>query len=225
MTALIIILSVILFLLLLLVLPVTIRVSYDKEFGLRVYYAGINLFDLNKPKKEKPEESEDKEEEPDSGHKVGEKEEKEFFLKRDFEKMDKIDFIKYYAFVLKDILVRFKSLIKRFTFKILDITLSVASSDAMNTAVEFGAVSAAVSPVVTLILQFAKVKKKSINIYADFVGDSLFFKTDVKMSVKLIFLLIFAKRLFSVKKELDKGTYITNDGKQPILKEKSEENE
>ncbi len=224
MTALIIILSVLLFFALLFFLPVSVRLSYNKKIGLKVYYAGIKVYDINKPKKEK-EQGEEEQEKETSGHKVGEKEKKELFLKRDFEKMEKIEFIKYYSHVLKDVLVRFKSLIKRFTFTVFDITVSIASDDAMTTAVEFGAVSAAISPVVTLILQFAKVKRKSINIYADFAGDSMYVKTDIKLSVKLLFLAIFAKRLFSLYKALDNGTYMIKEQNKTTDSEKSEENE
>lgn len=224
MTALIIILSVLLFFALLFFLPVSVRLSYNKKIGLKVYYAGIKVYDINKPKKEKEQGEEEREKET-SGHKVGEKEKKELFFKRDFEKMEKIEFIKYYSHVLKDVLVRFKSLIKRFTFTVFDITVSVASDDAMTTAIEFGAVSAAISPVVTLILQFAKVKRKSINIYADFAGDSMYVKTDIKLSVKLLFLAIFAKRLFSLYKELDNGTYMIKEQNKTTDSEKSEENE
>ncbi|MBR0466608.1 MAG: DUF2953 domain-containing protein [Clostridia bacterium] len=220
----IIILSVLLFFALLFFLPVSVRLSYNKKIGLKVYYAGIKVYDINKPKKENEQGEEEREKET-SGHKVGEKEKKELFLKRDFEKMEKIEFIKYYSHVLKDVLVRFKSLIKRFTFTVFDITVSVASDDAMTTAVEFGAVSAAISPVVTLILQFAKVKRKSINIYADFVGDSMYVKTDIKLSVKLLFLAIFAKRLFSLYKALDNGTYMIKEQNKTTDSEKSEENE
>lgn len=224
MTALIIILSVLLFFALLFFLPVSVRLSYNKKIGLKVYYAGIKVYDINKPKKEKEQVEEEREKET-SGHKVGEKEKKELFLKRDFEKMEKIEFIKYYSHVLKDVLVRFKSLIKRFTFTVFDITVSIASDDAMTTAVEFGAVSAAISPVVTFILQFAKVKRKSINIYADFAGDSMYVKTDIKLSVKLLFLAIFAKRLFSLYKALDNGTYMIKEQNKTTDSEKSEENE
>ncbi|MBR3145024.1 MAG: DUF2953 domain-containing protein [Clostridia bacterium] len=220
----IIILSVLLFFALLFFLPVSVRLSYNKKIGLKVYYAGIKVYDINKPKKEKEQGEEEREKET-SGHKVGEKEKKELFFKRDFEKMEKIEFIKYYSHVLKDVLVRFKSLIKRFTFTVFDITVSVASDDAMTTAIEFGAVSAAISPVVTLILQFAKVKRKSINIYADFAGDSMYVKTDIKLSVKLLFLAIFAKRLFSLYKELDNGTYMIKEQNKTTDSEKSEENE
>lgn len=213
MIALYIIVGIIAFLGLLLLLPVSVRIKFDREFGLKAYYSGIKVFDTAKAKSEDhKKDHESKEEEPDKES----KEKKEIFIVRDFNKMDKIDFIKFYAAVLKDVLKKVSGLLKHIRIKIFDFTLAVGSDDAYDTAMQFGIISAALDPVLLLIFKYTKVKARRVNIYADFVGNEYYFKTDVNFKIALLFILIYGLKLFKIYKELDSGTYKTENEKKEI---------
>ena len=213
MIALYIIVGIIAFLGLLLLLPVSVRIKFDREFGLKVYYSGIKVFDTAKAKSEDhKKDHESQEEEPDKES----KEKKEIFIVRDFNKMDKIDFIKFYAAVLKDVLKKVSGLLKHIRIKIFDFTLAVGSDDAYDTAMQFGIISAALDPVLLLIFKYTKVKARRVNIYADFVGNEYYFKTDVNFKIALLFILIYGLKLFKIYKELDSGTYKTENEKKKI---------
>lgn len=213
MIALIILGSIAALICLILFLPVGVGICYDKSFSLKIYYAGIKVFDTKKvtkkegkkPKKEKKTKEKEKSEE----------QKKENFFVKDFHNMGKVEFIKYYAAVLGDVIEKLIRLVKKIRVKIFDFTLAVASGDAHTTAIQYGAVSAAVGPVLNLIFSLAKIKAKHVDIYADFVGQSMFFKTDIKFSLKPIYICFFAVRLYKIYKALKSGTYKVNDNKTP----------
>lgn len=211
MIALYIIVGIIAFLGLLLLLPVSVRIKFDREFGLKAYYSGIKVFDTAKAKSE--DHKKDHESQEEELHKES-KEKKEIFIVRDFNKMDKIDFIKFYAAVLKDVLKKVSGLLKHIHIKIFDFTLAVGSDDAYDTAMQFGIISAALDPVLLLIFKYTKVKARRVNIYADFVGNEYYFKTDVNFKIALLFILIYGLKLFKIFKELDSGTYKTENEKK-----------
>ena len=213
MIALYIIVGIIAFLGLLLLLPVSVRIKFDREFGLKAYYSGIKVFDTAKAKSE--DHKKDHESQEEELHKES-KEKKEIFIVRDFNKMDKIDFIKFYAAVLKDVLKKVSGLLKHIRIKIFDFTLAVGSDDAYDTAMQFGIISAALDPVLLLIFKYTKVKARRVNIYADFVGNEYYFKTDVNFKIALLFILIYGVKLFKIYKELDSGTYKTENEKKEI---------
>ena len=208
-----IIVGIIAFLGLLLLLPVSVRIIFDREFGLKAYYSGIKVFDTAKAKSE--DHKKDHQSQEEELHKES-KEKKEIFIVRDFNKMDKIDFIKFYAAVLKDVLKKVSGLLKHIRIKIFDFTLAVGSDDAYDTAMQFGIISAALDPVLLLIFKYTKVKARRVNIYADFVGNEYYFKTDVNFKIALLFILIYGLKLFKIYKELDSGTYKTEKEKKEI---------
>lgn len=214
MIALYIIVGIIAFLGILLLLPVSVRIIFDRKLCLKAYYSGIKVFDTGKTNREnhKKDHESQEEEKPDKES----KEKKEIFIVRDFNKMDKIDFIKFYAAVLKDVLKKVSGLLKHIRIKIFDFTLAVGSDDAYDTAMQFGIISAALDPVLLLIFKYTKVKARRVNIYADFVGNEYYFKTDVNFKITFLFILIYGLKLFKIYKALDSGTYKTENEKKEI---------
>lgn len=72
------------------------------------------------------------------------------------------------------------------------LTISVGGSDAAQTAVEYGAVCAAVGTAAGAILSQVKCKKWSITIDPDFSGRDGSVRFEMKAGIRLIFLLIAA---------------------------------
>ena len=95
------------------------------------------------------------------------------------------------AFV-KTLLLRLKNQLRHIAVRRLCIDVKIASPDAAQTAIEYGAVCGAVYPVLSLINSTANVKFKQINVSADFNSDKPDFSFSVIIRVKIIFLIAMA---------------------------------
>lgn len=195
-----IIFCVILFLLLLMFLPVTADISYQKEFCYRFKYSGIVLFNSEKKfnidkfkRKRKKKVLKDNltENDSDTNHK------KENFFVKIYKEKGFINTVKYFADISGIILKRVLKLLKRFKFKKFKLNLTVASDDAANTAIEYGAVCSAVYPVIALLETQISLKSKKVSINADFDKTKPEFDFSVSITAKLInFIIAFIAVIF-----------------------------
>lgn len=195
-----IIFCVILFLLLLMFLPVTADISYQKEFCYRFKYSGIFLFNSEKKfnidkfkrkRKKKVLKDNPTENDSDTNHK------KENFFVKIYKEKGFINTVKYFADISGIILKRVLKLLKRFKFKKFKLNLTVASDDAANTAIEYGAVCSAVYPVIALLETQISLKSKKVSINADFDKTKPEFDFSVSITAKLInFIIAFIAVIF-----------------------------
>lgn len=91
----------------------------------------------------------------------------------------------------------FKRAFAALAVKKLDLDITVATDDPCSTAITYGAVNAAVYPLVSLVERFTKVKNKNINISADYNGDSTCVTFETVISTYLLRLIICLIQLVS----------------------------
>lgn len=107
---------------------------------------------------------------------------------------------------VKNILYKFKRLIKHIVIKNTEFRLVVVGNDAADTAVKYGAVCSAVYPVLTLLAECFTFKPDAISVSAGFDKKEMDFLLKTDFSVRIIYLLIFAlsaiKEYIKLKKEL-----------------------
>ena len=190
MIPLIIVLSVLAFIVLLLLIPISVHIKYDGDFFVKLKIAGIKALGLE-PKEDINNPSPDTE----SDKKAKKQTEKAF------EKLKKkhgfAGAVKEIFVFLKAVLERLKRSFKHIAIRRICLDIKVASGDAAATAIEYGAVCAAVYPVLTLLDSIANVKMKSINVMADFNSDKSDFGFSVIIRARILFLIIMAFGVFS----------------------------
>lgn len=182
-----ILLAVVLLLVLVLLLPVTAYVSFDKKFNLKIKLAGVIVFALKpKEKIKKPAAISDK------------KAEKE--TKTVFEKIkDKNGFfgaIKEIFAFLSDCIGHLQWLFKFVRFRKICFNLTVASKNAAQTALEYGALCSVVYPVLSFFDSIANVKYKQINVESDFDNNQSNFDFSLIIKLQIIFLLVAVLKIF-----------------------------
>ncbi len=114
---------------------------------------------------------------------------KKGFLKNYYEKHGFSKTVSGIFEILKAVVSRFVWLFKRFKFKDVYFDITVASENAAYTALEYGAVCAAVYPAMSLISTVASADIKRLNITANFNSDDWLFSTSGALKCKLIWLL------------------------------------
>ncbi|MBO4733470.1 MAG: DUF2953 domain-containing protein [Clostridia bacterium] len=191
MTALYIIGGILLFLFVLLLIPVSAEISYIDDFNLRVKYGVIKVFDNAKPKKEKKA----KPKKPKGDR--AEKGKKESFISRIFKEKGKIGGIKFCFAILKAVFSKLIWVLKKISFKKLFLDITVSSDDAANTAVTYGAVCAAVYPVIALIKENTKIGVSEVNVSTDFEKISPVVKAAVAVKTRLLYAVIAAVALLA----------------------------
>ena len=188
MTALIIISAILLFLVLLLLLPISLFVGYEGDFIAKIKIAGIKVYEI------KPQDSEEKSEKESrdetSAH-------QENFFERLQKKYGFSGAVKEIFAFVKALILRLKKQLRHIAVRRLCLDVKIASPDAAQTAIEYGAVCGAVYPVLSLIDSTANVKFKQINVSADFNSDKPDFSFSVIIRVKIIFLIAMAFTAFS----------------------------
>lgn len=196
MTAVYIIGGILLFLLVLLFIPVSVELAYCDRFIIKVRYGGIKVFDSDKPKKEKVPKGKTKNKTAEK--KSGEKPEKQSFISRIFKEKGKIGGIKFCFEVIKSALSKIIWVIGRIKIRKLILSITVSSDDAANTAVAYGAVCAAVFPVIAVIKENTKIGVEKINVSTDFDKISPEIEAAVSLKTRLIYAVIAAvSMLFS----------------------------
>lgn len=181
MIALYIIGGIVLLLLLLLIIPVSADMMYKDKFTVSVIYGGIKVFDSSKPKKQKPKKPENLKSEQEKPTEQ-KKQKKENFITKIFNEKGKIEGIKFLGSLIKIAVSRIIWIIGKIKFRQLFLNISIASDDAANTAISYGAVCAAVYPTINLLDQNTDLSVKKVNIYTDF--DKLSPEIEAAISVK-----------------------------------------
>lgn len=190
MIPLIIVLSVLAFIVLLLFIPISVHIKYDGDFFVKLKIAGIKAYSAE-PKEEIKEPSPDTE----SDKKAKKQTEKAFDkLKR---KHGFTGAVKEIFTLIKAVLERLKGSFRHIAIRRLCLDIKVATGDAATTAIEYGAVCAAVYPVLTLLDGIANIKMKSINVTADFNSGNSDFAFSVIIRVRILFLIMMAFGVFS----------------------------
>lgn len=190
MIPLIIVLSVLAFIVLLLLIPISVHIKYDGDFFVKLKIAGIKAFEAE-PKEDIKEPSPDTE----SDKKVKKQTQKSFDKLK--EKHGFAGAVKEIFEFVKAVISRLKGELKHIAIRKLCLDIKVASGDAATTATSYGAVCAAVYPVLTFIYGIANVKMKSINILSDFNSDNSDFGFSVIVKARILFLIIMAFGVFS----------------------------
>lgn len=190
MTALIIITAIILFLLILLFLPLTVDLSYDDKFILKIKYAGIVFYNNSKVKKDKKAKKSQSKEDNCENKKASKK--KDNFVISTYKQKGLLGTIKYFSNILALVLKKLWWLIKRLKFKKFKLDLSVATNDAADTAIEYGKTCAALYPVLSLLQTNINFKPQEINVRADFEKNKTEFKISVMLTTSVFNYLIMA---------------------------------
>lgn len=205
MTAVYIIAGILLFLLILLLIPVSADLSYFDRLIVKVRYGGIKVFDSGKPKKEKPAKPAKARAEKEGKKKS----EKQNFISRIFKEKGTVGGIRFCFAVIKSALSRIIRVIRKIKIKKLALNITVASDDAATTAVSYGAVCAAVFPVIALIKENTKIGVEEVNVSTDFDKLSPEISAAVSLRTRLIYAVIAAvSMVFSyvrIKKESEKN--------------------
>lgn len=171
-------------------IPISVHIKYDGDFFIKLKIAGIKAFGVE-PKEDIKEPSPDTE----SDKKAKKQTENAFNkLKKKYGFAGAVREV--FAFV-RALLERLKRQFKHIAIRRLCLDIKVASGDAATTAVEYGAVCAAVYPALTFIDSIANVKMKSINVAADFNSDKSDFGFSVIIRARILFLIVMAFGVFA----------------------------
>lgn len=197
MTWLYILLGVLLFILLLLLIPVGVRVDFQKELRafLQIGFIPIQLYPP-KPKKDKKKQTEKPEEEKPKEKKP--KEKKPSLLKeKGLEWL--INLIREAASLAAGAL---KSFFKHVRIKHLNISISYCGEDAEDTAVKYGYFCLSVYPAVSILVKATKCKQYGVDIAPDFKdGGESQYTADIHAYIRVlwIFALVFRYGFKAVK--------------------------
>ena len=175
----------------LLFLPVSVQLKYEQEFYAAVRIAGIKVYGIGQEspgKKSKQQTAEDN---------ASEKQPAENVFKRLKKKLGFAGAVKELFAFAKSVLERLKSVLKHLYFKKLRLDIRVATGDAADTAIQYGAVCAAVYPVLSLIDTCLNVRLKQADVSADFKSETSEITFSVIVGMRIIFLIIGAFALFS----------------------------
>ena len=176
--------AIIVVLITLLILPVKLKVDYDKELTFTLKYLGFTLLDS---------EEEDKEtkkvlKKVQSTALPTDKES----IKSTYKQKGVTGTIKYYGDVLLLILKRLRWIIRFIKIRKFVFDLSIASDNAADTAIEYGEVCCVIYPIISFIQTNTnfKFKTDNINISPDFDSTDSKLKASVLVKAKLIICLI-----------------------------------
>ncbi len=187
------ILGIVLFIILIFSIPVRVTAHYDGTFSMYIKYSLLKINVLpkkekDKPKKEKREKP--KKEEPEEHKVVDKKKKKEkdniflkFYKNQGFEGV-----LQLIADALEAVTGIFSDIFKHFVFRELYLDMTVAGSDAAETAIKYGKISSAVFPAMGLICSKARVKKYDIDISPDFLATKDDAKFHVQFGISPIFI-------------------------------------
>ncbi len=183
--ALIIIVAIISLILLLLFLPLTVDLTYKKEFMLKIKYLGITIFSNKKRTKTK---KNNKKASASSDKKSAKKE--DGFVKKTYKQKGLLGTISYFSEIFTIVFKKLWRVIKRFEIRRFKLNLTVSTSDAANTAIKYGEVCAAMYPALSLLQANTDFKPKNINISADFDKTKSEFSISFLIKTKLFYWLI-----------------------------------
>lgn len=173
-----------------LLLPVSLHIKFDGDFSAKIKIAGIKAYE--------PAEEESPSEKAANSEKKARTDNN---MRKMFGKLeDRLGFsgaVKEIFSFVKSLLKRLKKQLGHIAVRRLCLNIRVASSDAAQTAVEYGAVCSAVYPALSFLDSVTDIKIKRINIFSDFNSEKSDFSFSVIIRIKIIFLIILAFQAFS----------------------------
>lgn len=183
MTALIIIAAIIILITALLFLPVSLFLSFNGDFSVKIKLGGICVFNSDNTK-------------PEAENKKADSGEKQNLFTALKAKLGFTGAVKEILYTVKSALVKIKKQLKKITVKRLTVDISIASDNAAKTAVEYGAVCAAVYPLLSFLESTADIGIKQINVSSDFNSQKPHFSFSAVVRLRIIYLIIAAFAAF-----------------------------
>ena len=188
-----IILGIILLVLgLILFLPVKISLAFKDELNLKVNFFGLKIFETKNETEDKKKKfsKAEKKEAKTQGNKA-----KKLFsrLKEKYGFSGALKEI--FSFFLK-CLSHIKGLLRHINIKRICLNITVASYDAAKTAIEYGAVCAAVYPVLALIDTVPNISFREINVKSDFNSEGSQFDFSFVVKMQIFFALLSAFKIY-----------------------------
>lgn len=191
------ILGIILFFIIIFSIPVRVTAHYDGTFSLYIKYSLLKINVLpkkEKKKKDKPKkakkEKPKKEDTPES-HKVAKpkkKKEKDNIFLKFYKNQGFEGVLQLIADALQAVTGIFSDIFKHFVFRELYLDMTIAGSDAAETAIKYGKISSAVFPAMGLICSKARVKKYDVDISPDFLATKDDAKFHIQFGISPIFI-------------------------------------
>lgn len=199
MTALIVIGVIIAILLLIAVTRISVHIAYEQSFKISVSVLGITIYSNSKPKRAKVTEKSQAEEKP--------QQKKENIVKKIYKTKGLKYTVDLVGDAVKTVFSKLSWLLQRLKIRNFKLSLSVVGGDAADTAIKYGAVCAAVYPILSFIDAKLDFKPKSIDVYADFEGKDIKFSifTDIKAEVFVLVALAIncLKEYLNIKKRVE----------------------
>lgn len=186
MIALVILGVIIALILFLLLLPISVDLFYNQSFVLKIKYLGITLYNNQKVKKTK------NKTQSGNGKNKKTKHKKDNFIVSTYKQRGLLGTVNYLSDLASIFLKRFVRLLKHIKFRRFKLDITVATSDATNTAIQYGKICAAVYPIVSALEANCDLKAKEINVSADFDKNKSEFKTSISIKTQVIYLLAIA---------------------------------
>ena len=176
-------------------LKIHLEIIKDTEPVVRVSFLGINLYRFSEEKKS---------DEGDDSKKNNDKKKDKLNLKKYVKTYDDVIELLH---TVKNILVKFKRLLKNVVVKNTEMELIVVGNDAAATALLYGAACSAVYPIINLLSSCVTFKPEKINLSAGFAEKEIKFALKTDFSIRIIYLLKFlissVIEILKLKKELE----------------------
>ncbi len=189
MIALVIVLFVLALILLVLLAPFTAEIIYDDEFAFKFKCFMIKIYDSKSSKKVKKANETSKKEDQNTTKDDG-------FLKTTYKQKGFTGTVVYLSEIVKLVLLKIKWLLPHIKFHKCVLNLTVATSNAAETAINYGRVCSAVYPVFAFIQSNTKLKTKQFNISADFDKTKPDFNASIQLKARGLWLVIAALSIF-----------------------------
>lgn len=169
MTAVYIILGIIAFLIAIQLLPITLHIRYREEFFVRLQYAGIPFNIYPRKKKKSPKKASKK---PRKSQKDEKSEDKLSELEQRLKEGGVSAAVDYISDMSKLLTKAVRRVLAAVPVDLLRFRLVVASDDAAATATDYGKACSVIYPAQALIEGLMRVKRRQVEVVADFTRES-----------------------------------------------------
>ncbi len=181
MIVILIISAIILLILTALLIPLKLELQLTEKFEFKVKYAGFKILPKTKERTELKSQKIESEEKS-----------KDNFIKKLFDDNDFPAFCRIIIDFLKTIFLQLKFILKHLSIKKLCVDITVASSDAATTAINYGLVCTAFYNLLKFVETLTNLKLKEINVNSDFEKTKSSFSFSAEISISPLYLLISA---------------------------------
>lgn len=199
MIALIILAAVLLILLAVLFLPLDVCIKFLNDFYVKIKFAGVKVFEIEPKSKEKKSAPADTVSDQKAENEAVRESKQIFsFLKEKYGFMGAVKSV--LSFVV-DALSHIKRLLKHTKIKRVEFNLTVAGSDAAQTAIEYGVACTAVYPVMAFLNSCAEINFKNINVKSDFNSKGAEFNFSAVVRLRIFFCVLAAFKIYKEYKQ------------------------